>query len=154
LPESATEKSATARSHWLASKRWIFGALACLVLWGVFGFLSKLGAGHLGAGQMQVIFTCGTLPLLLPAWWRARSVSGRDRAGLALAVATGAIAALANVALFAALKRGPASVVTPATALYPMITFLLARTLLREKMNACQYAGVVLALISIFLFSL
>ena len=40
-----------------------------------------------------------------------------DRAGAGVALSTGMIAALANLALFAAMRRGSASVVAPMTGL-------------------------------------
>src|SRR5262245_29088877 len=103
---------------------------------------------------MQVLFTCGTLPLMAPAWRRARKAAHAGSKGPLLPMLTGAIAAFANLALFAALKRGPASIVAPITALYPLVTILLSALVLRERMNRYQYCGVALALVAIFMLSL
>jgi len=103
---------------------------------------------------MQVLFTLGALPLLVPAVLRGRKGIGSDKLGVALGMVTGLVAALANVTYFSALERGQASIVAPVTALYPMVTFLLAGIILKERMNRFQYAGVVFAMGAIVLLSL
>jgi transporter family protein len=127
--------------------------VACLVLWGLFGFLSKLASKELGPWQMQVLFTFGALPLIFPAWLRARGRMDQDRVGWAIGALTGALAALANLALFYAIRSGDVSIVAPLTALSPLVTFLLARLILKEKMNRTQNVGVACAVVAIVLLS-
>jgi bacterial/archaeal transporter family protein len=129
-------------------------ALSCLVLWGLFGFMSKLVSRDLGPWQMQVLFTFGALPLIVPAWLRARGKMDRDKAGWALAALTGALAALANLALFYAIRSGDVSIVTPFTALSPLVTFVLGRVILKERMNRSQNLGVACAVVAILLLSM
>jgi uncharacterized membrane protein len=103
---------------------------------------------------MQVLFTFGALPLIVPAWFRARGRMDQDRIGWGLGALTGATAALANLALFHAMRDGDASVVTPLTALSPLVTFLLARLILKERMNRSQNLGVACAVVAIVLLSI
>jgi transporter family protein len=156
LAQAAAEKSNRdpANRPGAGSRKWLYFAITCLVLWGIFGFLSKLGSGKLPPGHMQVLFTLGTLPLFIPACWRSRGSMRRDRAGAGIALPTGMIASVANLALFAAMRRGSASVVAPMTGLYPMVTFFLAAIVLRERMNRFQYLGAALAFVAILLLSL
>jgi transporter family protein len=128
-------------------------ALMCLTSWGIFGFLSKISSKELLASQMQVLFTLGTLPLFVPAWLRAKTRLDRDKVGMGLGVTAGLLAALANLALFSALRQGEVSIVAPVTALYPLVTLALAALVLKEKMNRYQCTGVLLAVIAIFLLS-
>jgi drug/metabolite transporter (DMT)-like permease len=123
-------------------------------LWGIFGFFSKLASRNLGPWQMQVLFTFGALPLILPALLRARGKMQRDPAGWALGALTGALAAMANLALFYAVRSGDISVVTPLTALSPLVTFLLGALILKERMTRSQNAGVACALVAIFLLAI
>lgn len=136
------------------SSRWLPLALLSLTAWGVSGFLSKLASDRITPGSMQVLFTIGTLPLLLAAWRCAQGNLAKHPVGAALAIATGVLTAGGNFSSFAALRAGQASLVTPLIALFPIVTCALAAVSLRERMSRCQYAGVVLALASILLLSL
>lgn len=102
---------------------------------------------------MQVLFTFGALPLIVPAWLRARGKMDHDRVGWALGALTGALAALANLALFYAIRSGDVSIVTPFTALSPLVTFLLGRLILKETMNRTQNLGVACAVVAIVLLA-
>jgi uncharacterized membrane protein len=102
---------------------------------------------------MQVLFTLGALPLMAPAWLRARRAALFRSAGAAVGILTGLVAAVANLAYFSALRHGQASIVAPTVALYPVVTFALAMWLLKERLNRFQFAGVVLAIGAIILLS-
>jgi transporter family protein len=103
---------------------------------------------------MQVLFLFGTLPLMVSALLRARTTTSRDAKGVLYALLTGVVASLGNVSYFAALSRGPASVISPVTALYPLVSVALAAVVLREKVNRLQQAGIGLALVAIILLSI
>ena len=49
---------------------------------------------------------------------------------------------------------GQASIVVPVTALFPLVTVILALTLLRERLGRAQLAGLALALVAIYLLSM
>jgi transporter family protein len=49
---------------------------------------------------------------------------------------------------------GKASIVSPVTALFPVVTVVLAVTLLHERVGTTQKLGLVLALIAIYLLSM
>ena len=57
-------------------------------------------------------------------------------------------AGIGNAAYFAAMARGKASIVGPVTSLFPMVTVILATTMLKERLNKVQIAGIILALVS------
>ena len=51
------------------------------------------------------------------------------------------------------MENGKASLVGPVTSLFPLLTVLLAISILKERINRIQVAGVVLGLISIAILS-
>src|SRR5688572_4548538 len=51
------------------------------------------------------------------------------------------------------LNSGKASTVVPLTALYPLVTVLLAVAFLKEKVNRVQVGGIFLALVAIYFFN-
>jgi transporter family protein len=150
---------------------WLFWSLATILLWGVWGLVSKVASAGVDPWVNQLLYTCGVLPLLVIFFVRTRGKSqqkptagGHDaarvaetrnrRAGAAWAFATGILGGLGNIAFFQALvKDGKASVVTPVTALFPMVTVLLALVVFKERLRAVQWAGLGLAFVAIYLLS-
>lgn len=61
--------------------------------------------------------------------------------------------AIGTLALFAALRRGKASIVTPLTALYPLVTVILAVLFLHEHFDSVKVAAIGLALLAAFALS-
>lgn len=136
--------------------RWLALSLLTILLWGAWGALSKLVSDHIDANTSQVFFSLGLLPLIFIMWWSPR-VRGRNHsgAGKTWAFLTGILGGTGNIAFFHALVMGgKASIVTPVTALFPLVTVILAVTFLHEKIGNLQKIGLVLALIAIYLLSM
>lgn len=135
--------------------RWFWYSILCVVCWGGWALLSKLGSTEIPPETMQFLFTIGTLPVAI-ALLAARhfKMEGSPK-GISYAVLNGILAGVGGLALFAAYHTGSnTSLVTAATALYPMVTVLLAVVLLKERFQFVQAIGLVLAAISIVIFSL
>ena len=73
------------------------------------------------------------------------------RDALWLAVACGVMDMLANALYLIATRSGPLSIVVTLSSLYPASTVLLARIVLRERLNLWQVSGVVCALAAVLL---
>jgi len=70
------------------------------------------------------------------------------------ALFSGLLNALGAWALFAALKNGgKASIVSPLTALYPLVVILLVPLVLHESITKLQLAGLASALVAVVLLS-
>ena len=138
----------------IAFPKWLLFSLPALLSWGVFGFLSKVGSQKLSPVQMQILFSAGIFILTIPAWFRSGITASSDKLGLLYGTFTGLFSVIANLAVFAALKEGQASVVQPATGLYPLVTVILAVIVLKERMNRIQVTGVILALVALWILSI
>ena len=136
---------------------WMLLSLLTVLLWGGWGLQSKIIVDRISPWANQVLFSIGLAPLVV---WMALSKNLRRRTGSATkgivyGLFTGILGGTGNVALYLALAGGgKASVVIPFVGLAPLVTVILALLLLRESLNRVQIAGVVLALISIYLLSL
>ncbi|MDO8963992.1 MAG: EamA family transporter [Coriobacteriia bacterium] len=70
------------------------------------------------------------------------------------AAAAGLLDAAANVTMIAAIRIGPLWMASAIGSLYPVVTILLARFVLHERLRGLQRAGVLLALVAVVLTAL
>ena len=97
------------------SQAWLAPAILCIVCWGLWGLLVKVGSAAATPEQLQVLFTLGMLPLALFMLFRIRFRLDSDRAGVIYGVLNGVLTGLGLLAYYAAMQRGKASVVGPVT---------------------------------------
>lgn len=152
-PPSASERSSAATLAGLP--RWLAFSLLTIVCWGAWGAVSKVASDGVDANTNQIFFTLGLLPLIVYVARSPRLKGGAERrAGIGWAFLTGILGGTGNIAFFRALGvGGQASVVVPATALFPVVTVILALSFLRERLGRAQIAGLAIALVAIYLLS-
>lgn len=98
--------------------RWVMYALLCIIAWGAWGFVAKLGADRIAPGPLQILATAGTLPLALLAFFQLRGRLERDARGITYGVLNGVLSGIGLLAYYAAVSRGKVSVVGPVTSLF------------------------------------
>lgn len=133
---------------------WLRYALLCIFWWGLWGFLSKIGSEAASPLQMQILFTLGMLPVAVGMLWQMRWKLERNRGGITFGILSGVATGLGTLGYCAALREQNASVVTPVTGLFPVLTVMLAFVVLRERLNKVQMGGMLLALASIVVLSI
>jgi drug/metabolite transporter (DMT)-like permease len=134
--------------------RWIAWTLLTLVSWGIWAILFRQIGDELSPAQCQAVSTLGILPVLFAlGLLRDPSGTGNRRLGILLALGSGIISCSGNVACYAALNHAKAATVIPLTALYPVVTILLAVPLLKERINLLQWIGICMSLAAIYLFN-
>jgi len=135
--------------------RWFIWSLAALCSWGLWAILSKVIGDALSPAHSQALSTLGLVPVLLALGLSRRlSAAGHRWRGIPCAFAAGVLGCGGNLAYYHALNRGgKAATVVPLTALYPLVTIVLAVLLLKEKLNRIQVAGALLSLMAIYLFN-
>ena len=133
---------------------WLWYGLMGIFLWGLWGFLSKIGADAAGPLQMQILFTLGMLPVAIAMLLHTRAKLDRNVGGITYGLLCGIATGAGTLGYYAALSHQSASVVTPVTGLFPVLTVVLAFALLRERLNRVQIVGMVLALVSVVIFSI
>lgn len=125
---------------------WIVYASLAIVLWGLCGIFMKLGTNRISARSMVIWVTVGFL-FLVPLMWKFTSLSGLSLRFITIGLMGGVMNGLGNWAVFMCLEMGAnASVAIPLTALYPLVTILLATVLLAERPTPLQWLGIVIAL--------
>jgi bacterial/archaeal transporter family protein len=133
---------------------WLWYALLCVLGWGLWGFLSKIGSEAASPLQMQILFTLGMLPVAIGMLLQMRGKLDRNGGGITYGLLSGVATGLGTLGYFAALREQSASVVTPLTGVFPVLTVALAFVVLRERLNKVQMFGMLLALASIVILSI
>ncbi len=132
---------------------WFWFAAVVLISWGIVGLLQKLSTNYISAESSLIWLVVGFF-LLQPLLYPGRVVFGYSARGLTWALLSGVFNALGAWALFAAMKNGgKASIVSPLTALYPLVVVLVAPLILHESITRMQGVGVVCALVAVLLLS-
>ena len=133
---------------------WLWYALLGIFWWGLWGFLSKIGSERASPMQMQILFTLGMLPVAVGMLVQMRGKLDRDGGGITYGLLSGIATGLGTLGYYAALRDQNASVVTPLTGVFPVLTVVLAFVVLRERLNKVQMGGMFLALASIVILSI
>jgi transporter family protein len=125
--------------------------------WGIWGIFSKISLRQYGWEQIYVIIGMVTIiASVLIYTFNIHTKESLDfgSSGFNYAIAAGLFSVLAYYGFYNALKFGKASIVVPFTALYPIVTIVMAFIFLNERINIHQGIGIVFALIAMFLFSI
>jgi transporter family protein len=135
--------------------RWIVWTLLTLLSWGVWAILSRLIEHELSALHSQAISTLGVLPVMIALWLMPDEPTAAEQVhrGAVLALLAGGLSCLGNIAFFAANQFTQAATVIPLTALYPVVTVLLAIPIFKEALNGWQWLGVLVSFGAIVLFN-
>lgn len=132
---------------------WLFLTFAAMLLWGFWGFFSKLATSFIRDVDAAIYQAIGTVTVTLIAAFFVRFQPKGTPNGILYAVLSGASAALATFFFFSAITRGRGSVVVSMTALYPLVILALSVIFLHEAVTLKQLLGVGLALGAIVLLS-
>lgn len=134
---------------------WLWWTLLAVLCWGLWALVARLIGDALSPGQQQSLSTLGLLPVMMALGFSGRlGPPGRGPRGILFALSAGVLTCLGNVAYYDVLNRGTkAATVVPLTALYPLVTIVLAVIFLRERINRIQSAGLLLSLGAIYLFN-
>lgn len=133
-------------SHWLTL------SFAAVVFWGLWGFLPTLASKTLDPKAVVVFQAAGTLVVLLAMAGAGMLKLSYEGRGAALSFASGVAGSLGSLAFVYALVRGRPTSVLTITALYPVVSILLAFVVLGEEVTrrkllsiACAIGAVILA---------
>jgi transporter family protein len=125
---------------------WLAFSLLAVVLWGGWGFLSKVAARELPSQAVYLLAGCGHGAVIGYLWLSGGLAVSGNSWGLAAGLAAGLCLACGLLFFLKGLAVGTATVVVPLTALYPLVTVILSWALLRENLTPRHLAGIVLAL--------
>ena len=133
---------------------WMACTVAATVLYGVWGVLSKMASNRIGYKSLFVydclVFVIGGLVVLYKNGFKLETSPG----GIVYSMLYGATGMIATFLFIIAISKGKASLVTGITAVYPIVTILLAMVLFKEAVTAKQVCGILLSVSGVVLITL
>jgi transporter family protein len=127
---------------------WMMYGLVALVLFGLTVITIKLATRCISDELSTIFYTVGYI-LLAIVIVGARSVDWNlSWKNWSLGILVGLLMATSTLSVFIAYRWGKASIVAPVTALYPLVTVLLAGLILKERFDLPKIAAIVLALMA------
>lgn len=132
---------------------WFIHAVIAFFLFGLWGFFPKLSTNHINPKSALVYEVVGAMAVGLLALCLLNFKPEFHVRGILYAILTGMAGTLGVLSFFFAVSRGKASVVVTLTALYPLLTIILAHFILKEPVTLRQGVGMILALIAMLLLS-
>lgn len=132
---------------------WVALTLLATFIFGFWGFFPKLATQHLEPRTVLFYQNVGTLlsTIVLLTVLRVR-ITVHPR-GILFSVLTGVAGTVGTLFMLMALSKGKVSVVIPLTAMYPVVTVLLAALIFKEAISIRQVIGLCLSLVAIYLMS-
>ena len=133
---------------------WFAYSLVTLLCWGMAVVVFKHAYNQEGAND--AVFSLGNLlgmaVTLLPFGFMTTSGGERWAAGLVpLAWLVVILYAVGDLTLFAAINRGPATIVSPLSGLYPIPTIAYSALVLHEAVLGSQWVAIAMVLVAIVL---
>ncbi|HYE38271.1 DMT family transporter [Methylocaldum sp.] len=132
---------------------WLLPAATAFICWGVWAFLPKLTTRYIDPKSAIIYEAAGGLIVAIVVLALIVFKPATDQRGVVLALGTGIFGAMGAFAYLYAMTKGPVTLVSTATALYPILAIVLACFFLNESVTVRQGIGIVLGLIAMVLIS-
>jgi len=132
---------------------WLPIALISMFLFGLWGFFPKIAVAYLDPRSAMVYHALGTMLVGLLVLFSLNLQPNFHPRGMLFALLTGIAGFAGTLFFFTAASRGRISLVVSITALYPLVTILLAAIFLKEPLTLKQLTGMACAIIAILLMS-
>lgn len=126
-------------------------SIIALILWGSWGFITKIVADQVSAQHLAFWNTVATvLPIAVFVFTGNTEKLLRPHP---LVVLSGFLSGMAYIFFLLALRRGPASVVVPLSGMYILIPAVLGFIFLSEKLSVAHILGLICAGLAVFFLS-
>lgn len=132
---------------------WFPATLFSLFSFGLWGLFTKLSVLRIDSKSALIYQTIGVVIVGVLTLSMLNFKPATDTKGLIYAILTGIAYAVGCWFYFIAASKGKIITVVTLTALYPLVTILLAYVLLKETVSLKQGIGISLAFVAILLMS-
>jgi len=134
-------------------KTWLIPVCFTLVLWGIQGFIAKLTTQYIQPLSSLLFNVVGAVIVGVVVLHLLKFSPDIHPKGIFLAVIMGMVGMLGALGLLLAMRQGKVAVVTVISALYPIVSLLLAYIFLNETITPKEAVGIVFALVAMVLIT-
>jgi bacterial/archaeal transporter family protein len=132
---------------------WLMLSLVAMVLWGIVGLLQKVTTNRISADAVLIWDRLGYV-VILPLLAVNTHIGNLGPKDVFIGTLDGITNSLGALFLYMSLESGAkASIAVPLTALYPLLTVLLAVVLLGERVKPLHWVGIIVAIAAGILMS-
>jgi len=137
-------------------KDWLFFSLLSIIFWGISGLFMKLGTNYIDPklGFFYQMLGAFSVSVFIALFLISNIFNLTNKLGFLFPFLAGLTGGIGTFFLLKAYEKGNLSIVTVLTALYPIVTILLAFLILKEKITLLQAIALVLSLVAIVLLSI
>ncbi len=137
----------------MLSQTWILPVIGAWIVWGFWGFLPKYAVKHITPMDVIVWEVVGAIMIGVCSLAYMGFKLKFHSVGTPLGIAAGFCGYLGTIFFLHALREGPVSLVTAISALYPILTIVLAFFFLHEPLTLKQLVGIILAMVAVVLIA-
>ncbi|MFQ5944453.1 MAG: EamA family transporter [Anaerolineales bacterium] len=134
-------------------KEWTLPAFGAFFVWGLWSFIPKITVKYISARSAVIYEVLGGIIVAAIVLYSVHFRPDVHPKGVALGITTGVLGFLGALFFLVAVSKGPVSLIATLTALYPVISILLAILVLNEPITLKQGVGIVFGLVAMFLVS-
>jgi transporter family protein len=132
---------------------WGTATFISLCSFGLWGLFTKLSVIHIDSKSALIFQTLGVMVIGIVTLGLMKFKPATDVKGVSYAVLTGMAYGVGCLFYFFAASKGKIITVVTLTALYPLVTIVLAYWLLKEAVSIKQCMGICLGFVAILLMS-
>jgi uncharacterized membrane protein len=133
---------------------WLLLSIFALVCWGITGNTKKMSTNYVSTQFSFLGFALAFVPIAIFTVLVFRVETAISSQVLALGILGGVLNSSGALSSFAAFEAGAkSSIAVPIMYLYPLLTVVLARVFLHEKITVAHWAGILLAPVAAWLLS-
>jgi uncharacterized membrane protein len=137
---------------------WLLFSVLAMLMNGIWGALVELPEKRFSPSIPTtlgyIIWSLTFIPCSVYLMFRINWKLDRSLKYITNGMIIGIAGALGSVALFGALRLGPAYIIFPVISVYPVVTILLSILFLKERTHMIAAIGILIAIAAIFLLSL
>jgi len=137
----------------LKMNSWVIFAILAMIVWGFWGFFPKLATNYISPRSVLVYEVIGAIIVGVAVLFLINFKPEVNAKGITFAILTGIAGTLGALFFIFAVSRGETSVVVTTTALYPLVTIILAFLILKEPITTKQGVGMIFAFAAMMLLS-
>ena len=134
-------------------KEWFLPTLGAILCWGCACFLPKLSTQYISMTSTIVFQGLGGAIVALLIFLHLSYPLETHPKGAILAVIAGMFTLLGMLFYIKAISKGSVAIISPLSALYPLVVIVLALVIFKETLTLKQVLGIGFALVSITLIA-